>query len=105
MKLLNPEILEKKNLCKYEKEGCLSFPDVFINTWRYNNIKIKDDFNGEQDFSGIMAVIIQHEIDHMDGKLFFDVKTETFKRTEAKIGRNDPCPCKSGKKYKKCCLK
>jgi preprotein translocase subunit SecA len=23
---------------------------------------------------------------------------------EAKIGRNDPCPCDSGKKYKKCCL-
>jgi preprotein translocase subunit SecA len=25
-------------------------------------------------------------------------------RTEPKIGRNDPCPCGSGKKYKKCCL-
>ncbi len=25
-------------------------------------------------------------------------------RTEAKIGRNDPCPCGSGKKYKKCCM-
>ncbi len=24
---------------------------------------------------------------------------------EAKVGRNDPCPCGSGKKYKKCCLK
>jgi SEC-C motif-containing protein len=24
-------------------------------------------------------------------------------RTEAKVGRNDPCPCGSGKKYKKCC--
>jgi uncharacterized protein len=27
----------------------------------------------------------------------------TFRRTEAKVGRNDPCPCGSGKKYKKCC--
>jgi hypothetical protein len=26
-----------------------------------------------------------------------------FKRTTPKIGRNDPCPCASGKKYKKCC--
>ena len=26
------------------------------------------------------------------------------KRKEAKVGRNDPCPCGSGKKYKKCCL-
>jgi uncharacterized protein YecA (UPF0149 family) len=26
-------------------------------------------------------------------------------RTAAKVGRNDPCPCGSGKKYKKCCGK
>ncbi len=30
-------------------------------------------------------------------------KTRTIVK-EAKIGRNDPCPCGSGKKYKKCCL-
>jgi preprotein translocase subunit SecA len=29
-------------------------------------------------------------------------KIETFKRTEKKVGRNDPCPCGSGKKYKHC---
>lgn len=29
----------------------------------------------------------------------------TVKREEPKIGRNDPCPCGSGKKYKKCCGK
>lgn len=29
-------------------------------------------------------------------------KPETFKRTDKKVGRNDPCPCGSGKKYKKC---
>lgn len=29
---------------------------------------------------------------------------ETYVRPEPKIGRNDPCPCGSGKKYKKCCL-
>jgi len=28
--------------------------------------------------------------------------TKTVKRTEKKVGRNDPCPCGSGKKYKKC---
>ncbi|MCQ2602175.1 MAG: SEC-C domain-containing protein, partial [Treponema sp.] len=27
----------------------------------------------------------------------------TVVREGAKIGRNDPCPCGSGKKYKKCC--
>jgi len=29
-------------------------------------------------------------------------KPETFKRTEKKVGRNEPCPCGSGKKYKQC---
>ena len=29
-------------------------------------------------------------------------KPETFKREERKVGRNEPCPCGSGKKYKQC---
>jgi preprotein translocase subunit SecA len=32
-----------------------------------------------------------------------DAAVSTVKRTEAKVGRNSPCPCGSGKKYKKCC--
>lgn len=31
-------------------------------------------------------------------------KQETYRRSEEKIGRNDPCPCGSGKKYKNCCM-
>jgi hypothetical protein len=34
-----------------------------------------------------------------------DIDHETFVREQPKIGRNDPCPCGSGKKYKKCCLR
>lgn len=30
-------------------------------------------------------------------------KQQTVKRSSTKVGRNDPCPCGSGKKYKKCC--
>ena len=29
---------------------------------------------------------------------------DSFKAKKKKIGRNDPCPCGSGKKFKKCCL-
>ena len=29
---------------------------------------------------------------------------QTFIREGVKVGRNDPCPCGSGKKYKKCCM-
>lgn len=28
----------------------------------------------------------------------------TVKRSDPKVGRNDPCPCGSGKKFKKCCI-
>ena len=38
------------------------------------------------------------------GRLFPD-KIETFRRETPKVGRNDPCPCGSGKKFKKCCGK
>jgi len=39
----------------------------------------------------------------LDGGSLFPAKVETFRREEPKVGRNDPCPCGSGKKYKKCC--
>ncbi len=40
------------------------------------------------------------EIDDDEEELF---KPQPYKRPEPKVGRNDPCPCGSGKKYKKCC--
>ena len=76
---------------------------------------------GPEDQSGTVEFIAHYsdhgmKMDHhevaefrraTDGSwLFFDgklVKEPTFKRTAPKIGRNDPCPCGSGKKYKKCC--
>lgn len=43
----------------------------------------------------------------LDGEWYFYdcriVPPETYVRSEPKIGRNDPCPCGSEKKYKKCC--
>ena len=41
----------------------------------------------------------------LEGGRLFPSKIETFRRDEPKVGRNDPCPCGSGKKYKKCCGK
>lgn len=52
-----------------------------------------------------------HEISHFTkfrGRWYYNdgevVKPQPFKREEPKVGRNDPCPCGSGKKYKKCCM-
>lgn len=41
----------------------------------------------------------------LDGGRLFPSKVETFRREAPKVGRNDPCSCGSGKKYKKCCGK
>ncbi len=51
-----------------------------------------------------------HELSQFNkrnGEWFFtdaiDPTVKTVVRSEPKVGRNDPCPCGSGKKYKKCC--
>ena len=43
-----------------------------------------------------------------DGRWLYDqgsVEAKTIVRTAPKVGRNEPCPCGSGKKYKHCCVK
>jgi peptide deformylase len=96
--LINPVILEKKELIIKANEGCLSIPNKFVTTKRYNWIRYETD--GEiKVATGIEAQIVQHETDHMNGILVID---REYKPNLT--GRNDPCPCGSGKKYKKCCL-
>ena len=42
-----------------------------------------------------------------DDKMYYvdgvALRPAAYRRPEPKVGRNDPCPCGSGKKYKKCC--
>jgi hypothetical protein len=47
---------------------------------------------------------LEDDEDEMEGDANFLPPPETYVRATPKIGRNDPCPCGSGKKYKKCCL-
>ncbi len=73
--LINPEILEK-NGTEIMKEGCLSVPGFFDEVQRADNIRARflDRQGNLQEIStdGILAVCIQHEIDHLNGKLFID---------------------------------
>lgn len=77
--LINPEILEKDGVAVTE-EGCLSVPGFFDEVERASRIRVRYlDRNGEpQDaaFEGLLAVCVQHEIDHLDGKLFVDYLSE-----------------------------
>jgi peptide deformylase len=74
--LVNPEIIEKSKDRDKEEEGCLSFPGIFLEIKRSKKIKVKGlDINGkkiELVAEGLLARVFQHEIDHLDGILFFD---------------------------------
>ena len=73
--LINPLILEKREPIIFD-EGCLSVPGFYEKVDRYNYIKYQaNDINGktfEAEATDLLAVCIQHEIDHLDGKLFVD---------------------------------
>lgn len=73
--MVNPEIIEYSGSISLE-EGCLSVPGVYAEVRRPERIRVRySDVDGqahEEGFAGIMARVIQHEIDHLDGKLFVD---------------------------------
>ncbi|MGB5198861.1 MAG: peptide deformylase [Sedimenticolaceae bacterium] len=73
--LVNPEIIAKQGEEAME-EGCLSVPGVYETVQRADQIRVRAlDRDGnaiEKDVDGLLAVCIQHEIDHLDGKLFVD---------------------------------
>ncbi len=75
MHFVNPKIVESEGLNETE-EGCLSVPGVFETVERAERILLTA-FDGagnalELEADGLLAVCIQHEIDHLDGKLFID---------------------------------
>lgn len=73
--LINPEIILKEGTIIFE-EGCLSVPGVFDRVERSERVKVRAlDKLGEEfdlDAEGILSVCIQHEIDHLDGKVFVE---------------------------------
>jgi peptide deformylase len=73
--LVNPEILSREGEASTE-EGCLSVPNIFDEVKRAAKVRVRaQDRNGtsfERDFDDILAVCIQHEMDHLEGRLFVD---------------------------------
>ncbi|MFZ9740767.1 MAG: peptide deformylase [Candidatus Nanopelagicaceae bacterium] len=74
--MINPEIVIAPNEWEMGEEGCLSIPQTFIHKKRLKTIKVKyRDRKGKphiQEYSGLTARVIQHEIDHLDGILMID---------------------------------
>ncbi|MCG7963291.1 MAG: peptide deformylase [Candidatus Thiodiazotropha taylori] len=73
--LINPEIIERDGIEQME-EGCLSVPGIFETVSRADKIRFKaldrDGVPFEEEAEGLLAVCVQHELDHLDGKLFVD---------------------------------
>jgi len=92
--LINPVIIEKDGE-KESEEGCLSVPGFFENVTRAEHVKIKALDREGQEFEleaeGLLAVCIQHEMDHLEGKLFVDylssLKRQRIKAKLEKIHR------------------
>jgi peptide deformylase len=77
--LINPELLAADGRGPVE-EGCLSVPDIYDKVQRATHIRVRalgrDGTPFEMEADGLLAVCIQHEMDHLDGKLFVDYLSE-----------------------------
>lgn len=95
--LFNPKIVKSEGRTTYE-EGCLSVPTFFETVDRFDYVEVEAlDIKGEKivlKTDGLLAICIQHEIDHLDGKLFIDrlstVKSTRIKKRIEKQGYPSP---------------
>ncbi|SCK10489.1 peptide deformylase [Vogesella sp. LIG4] len=76
---INPEFLMKDGETVYE-EGCLSVPGIYDKVTRAERVKVRaQDRNGkafELETDGLLAICLQHEVDHLDGKVFVEYLSE-----------------------------
>lgn len=85
--LVNPRMVESEG-ASIGREGCLSLPDFTANVRRFERVRIEfQDAHGEPrsiESAGFEAVVLQHELDHLDGILFLDrvanLQTDVFPR-------------------------
>ncbi len=102
--LINPEIVWTSDAVKTYEEGCLSIPEYYAEVERPAEVKVRyvdrDGRRQEMHAEGVLAVCVQHEIDHLDGRLFIDhlskLKRDMVIKKFAKAARQ-PAKDKPGK--------
>ena len=86
---VNPVLTEKSWAKVASEEGCLSVPGVFGIVKRHRSVTYRayDETGGQMEgkTTGLLAIILQHEIDHLDGMLFIDRVERFIKESESKI--------------------
>jgi len=123
VEMVDWKIVDKILPFQFVDETCLSLPGRAYITVRYRQITVEDnkgnqtvwyygDENAEYERCDIRAIAIQQELDHFDGIVLEDIAVSSRDipiipepvNVGVKVGRNEPCPCGSGRKYKHCCL-
>lgn len=95
MVLINPRIIALSEDMNVYDEGCLSIPEVYAEVERPASVTVEwTDLSGkieQREFDGLWATCVQHEIDHLDGKLFIDylkpLKRQMITRKMQKLKR------------------
>ena len=95
MVLINPEVIASSEETNVYDEGCLSIPDQYAEVERPAVVKVQwMDLDGktvQEEFDGLWATCVQHEIDHLNGKLFIDylkpLKRQMITRKMQKLKR------------------
>jgi len=109
LNLINCKLEKGFDPTLFREEGCLSFPGRVEDTIRFQEIHITNNLVYPHSFvaTGLMAVVCQHELDHLNSTLFMDRKApkQVPIINKKKVRPNESCLCGSGKKYKRCCAK
>ena len=95
MVLVNPEVTWSSEAKNVYEEGCLSIPEQYAEVERPAEVKVRwmtlDGKEEEEQFDGLWATCVQHEIDHLNGKLFIDylkpLKRQMITRKMQKLKR------------------
>lgn len=105
--VIDPVITEYIGIKEIKCEGCLTWVGQVIVAERSRAVEVSYyDMEGnlhEEIYKGFVAQIWQHEVNHLNG-IEEDVREGFVEPKPIEVGRNEPCPCGSNLKYKKCCL-
>ena len=96
MVLVNPAVVWASDDRSTYDEGCLSIPDQYAEVTRPASVRVRwttlDGTEAEETFSDLWATCVQHEIDHLDGRLFIDylgpIKRQLITRKMEKLKRD-----------------
>ena len=106
--VIDPVINKYFGIKEIKAEGCLTWKNMVIVAERSRQVEVsyydlEGNLHDGETYKGFPAQIWQHEVNHLNG-VEEDVRIYHKEEPPIEVGRNEPCPCGSGKKYKKCCL-